>query len=164
MTMTTTSPITLEKAVEWLTDDTAQLHWNTTAEAYMVDHLVDYIADLTEIDGTKFLGPYLAADGRVSVDVFLGESEDDWPFENVEVGRVDLDEVLRKAAEGQAKWRTKHLWNEGEIIATATADHIYAAFVAERKGENQFAVDPDTLAVIKPGAFGYDAAITVWVD
>lgn len=49
-------------------------------------------------------------------------------------------------------------------LGPATAEHIAAQLVADRKGETAFAVDPDTLRVVRPGEFGYDQALTVWVD
>lgn len=157
--MATTSPITLDEAVEMLTSPLAQIRWDSDAQAYIDGQLTE---NLHEKAGIHYVGPYLAADGRISVDVFGGGSDG---FENVELGRVDglLDRIARVRAEVSYDSLIADDADHTDL-GPATAEHIAAQLVADRKGETAFAVDPDTLRVVRPGEFGYDQAITVWVD
>lgn len=156
---TTTSPITLDEAVEMLSSPLAQVRWDSDADAYVDGELP---VEPDEKDGVRFVGPYLAADGRVSVDVFDDSSDG---FTNVELGRVDglLDRVARVRSEaGHARLVADDA--DHTDLGPATAEHIAAQLTADRKGETAFAVDPDTLRVLHPGEFGYADALTVWVD
>lgn len=49
-------------------------------------------------------------------------------------------------------------------LGPATPEQIEAMERVEARGEYAIAVDPETLEPLWPGDFGYENAITVWVD
>lgn len=49
-------------------------------------------------------------------------------------------------------------------LGPATPEQIEEMKRAEALGGYAFAVDPETFEPLRPGDYGYESAITVWVD